>query len=55
MADDIGSVRGISGTSMNLNTQEGCGTPKPSATAGTSNPGDTKPPRAPEKPVQMPK
>jgi hypothetical protein len=55
MADDIGSVRGVTGTSMNLNTQPGEGTQKPSTSAGTANPGNTKPPKPAEKPVPMPK
>lgn len=55
MADDIGSVRGISGTSMGLNNQPGQGTQKPSASAGNSNPGGHKPMMPPEKPVPMPK
>ena len=54
MANDIGSVKGVSGTSMALNCQSGQGTQKPSA-AGNSNPGNTKPPKAPEGPVPMPK
>jgi hypothetical protein len=55
MADDIGSVKGINGTSMALNNQAGEGTQKPSATAGSANPGNTKPPKPAEKPVPMPK
>ena len=55
MANEIGNVRGVSGTSMNLNTQPGQGTQKPSPSAGTENPGGTKPPKPAEGPVQMPK
>jgi hypothetical protein len=54
MANDIGSVRGINGFSTALNCQSGQGTQKPMA-SGNSNPGDTKPPKAPEGPVPMPK
>lgn len=54
MANDIGSVRGISGHSTALNCQGGQGTVKPSA-SGTQNPGNTKPPKAPEAAVPMPK
>lgn len=53
MPDDIGSVRGIMGTSMNLNTQKGEGG-KPEPKGGTENPGDTKPPRPETKPVPIP-
>jgi hypothetical protein len=42
MANDIGSVKGMSGTSMGLNGQAGQGANKPSA-SGNSNPGGTKP------------
>jgi hypothetical protein len=55
MPNDIGDVKGITGTSMNLNTQPGYGAEKPSATAGTANPGNTKPSKPAEKPVPMPK
>lgn len=44
MANDIGSVRGISGTSTALNGQAGCGAVKPSA-SGKDSPGGTKPPK----------
>ena len=54
MADDIGSVKGVTGTSMNLNTQPGYGGEKPMATAGTASPGGTKPAKPAEKPVPMP-
>ena len=55
MANDIGNVRGCNGTSMNLNTQKGDGAFKPSCSSGTANPMDTKPMRAPEGSVPMPK
>jgi hypothetical protein len=54
MPNDIGSVSSITGTSTALNNQGGQGAQKPSA-KGTSNPGDSKPPRKPEGPVPMPK
>jgi hypothetical protein len=54
MSNDIGSVKGVMGTSMALNTQSGQGTQKPSA-SGKSDPGGTKPMKAPEGPVPMPK
>jgi hypothetical protein len=54
MADDIGSVKGVMGTSMALNCQPGQGTQKPSA-MGKDSPGGTKPLKAPEGPVPMPK
>ncbi len=55
MADEIGSIKSIQGTSMNLNTQKGEGAQKPMPSGGTSNPGGTKPAKAPEAPVPMPK
>ena len=55
MADDIGSVKGITGTSMGLNTAPGQGGQKPSASAGKSDPGGTKPTRPAEPPVPMPR
>ena len=55
MADDIGSIKGITGTSMNLNTQTGQGTQKPSASAGKADPGGTKPPMPKDGEVPMPK
>ena len=54
MSNSIGDVRGISGTSMALNTQSGCATSKPSA-SGTASPGGTKPPRPASGGVPMPK
>lgn len=53
--DNIGDVKGITGTSMNLNNQKGQGTVKPSASAGTANPGGTKPSKPGEAGVPMPK
>jgi len=50
----IGNVTGVSGTSMGHNGQSGAGGPKPTV-SGNANPGNTKPPRAPEGPVPMPK
>lgn len=55
MANDIGSVRSVSGTSMNLNGQKGEGAQKPMPSAGSANPGGTKPEKAPSGPVPMPK
>ena len=55
MPNDIGSVKGIMGTSTSLNNQSGQGTQKPSATGGSSNPGDTKPPMVKESKTPMPK
>ena len=54
MADEIGNVKGITGTSTGLNGQAGAGGQKPSA-AGNSNPGGTKPSRVDEGKVPMPK
>lgn len=54
MANDIGSQRGTSGTSMGLNGQKGTGGQKPMA-SGNASPGDTKPPKDSEGPVPMPK
>lgn len=54
MADEIGNVRGITGTSTALNGQGGQNAQKPSA-SGSSNPGGTKPSKPPEGHVQMPK
>lgn len=54
MADDIGSVKGVTGTSMGHNSQSGAGGQKPSF-SGNSNPGGCKPHRAPEGTVPMPK
>lgn len=53
--NDIGSVKGITGTSSALNNQKGQGAQKPSATGGNSNPGGCKPEKKPEASVPMPK
>lgn len=53
--DDIGDIKSINGTSMNLNTQKGEGGMKPSAKAGTADPGGTKPHKPECGPVPMPK
>ncbi len=55
MADEIGSIKSIQGTSMNLNTQKGEGAQKPMPSGGTSNPGGTKPDKPECGPVKMPK
>ena len=55
MADDIGTIKSINGTSMNLNNQPGMGTQKPSASAGKADPGGTKPPMEKDGAVPMPK
>jgi hypothetical protein len=54
MADDIGSVKGISGNSMSLNGQAGQGAVK-CKPAGNGNPGGTKPTKEAEASVPMPK
>lgn len=54
MADEIGNVRGVTGSSMGINGQSGAGGQKPSA-AGNMSPGGTKPPREPDGKVPMPK
>ena len=53
-SNEIGNVKGITGHSTALNGQTGQGAMKPSA-AGKESPGGTKPPKAPEAPVPMPK
>jgi hypothetical protein len=55
MANDIGSVKGITGYSTSLNNQKGEGAQKPEPTGGKENPGGTKPERAAEGKVPMPK
>lgn len=55
MPDDIGSVKSIDGTSMALNNQAGQGAQKPSAKAGNSDPGGTKPSKPADAPVPMPR
>lgn len=52
MANSVGDVRGISGSSVALNTQRGQGGHKPSA-KGNNNPSDSKPPRAEETKVEI--
>jgi hypothetical protein len=54
MANEIGNVKGVTGTSMALNTQGGQGGVKPSA-QGKSDPGGHKPPKPAEASVPMPK
>lgn len=54
MANDIGSVRGITGHSTALNCQSGQGGQKPSA-SGTQSPGNTKPPKPADGSVPMPR
>jgi hypothetical protein len=54
MADDIGDIKEIRGTSMALNGQKGQGAQKPSA-MGKDDPGGTKPPEARDEHVPMPK
>ena len=53
--DDIGSVKSIKGASTCLNTQKGSGGQKPEPKGGSYDPGNTKPPRADEGKVPMPK
>jgi hypothetical protein len=53
-SNDIGMVKGVTGTSMGLNTQAGMGGQKPSA-AGNANPGGTKPSKPADAPVPMPR
>lgn len=54
MANEIGNVKGIMGTSMGLNGQAGQGAVKPSA-SGSESPGGTKPDKPACSPVPMPK
>ena len=54
MADEIGNVKGVTGTSMGINGQSGAGGQKPSC-AGNTSPGNTKPPREADGKVPMPK
>lgn len=54
MANDIGSVKGITGSSMALNSQKQVGAEKPKA-EGNHNPGGHKPERVSESMVPMPK
>jgi hypothetical protein len=55
MANEIGEVKSINGTSMALNTQKGDGAQKPNMGKGTSSPGGTKPDKPAAAPVPMPK
>ncbi|MDR3464165.1 MAG: hypothetical protein P4L76_17820 [Beijerinckiaceae bacterium] len=52
--DQIGVVKGVNGTSMELNTQRMIGGEKPAFT-GKASPGDSKPPMVKEAKVPMPK
>lgn len=54
MANEIGSVKGITGCSTALNGQTGQGANKPSA-SGKESPGGTKPDKPAEASVPMPK
>jgi hypothetical protein len=54
MADEIGSVKGISGNSMSLNGQAGQGAVR-AKPAGNGSPGGTKPSKPGEASVPMPK
>ena len=54
MANDVGDIKEIRGTSMNLNTQAGQGAVRPEASAGKENPGDTKPKMPKEEHVKIP-
>jgi hypothetical protein len=55
MANEIGNVKGITGTSMALNNQAGQGTQKPMPSGGKSDPGGTKPNEIKDAHVPMPK
>jgi hypothetical protein len=55
MADDIGSVRGITGVSTSLNNQSGAGGQKPAASSSSSADKHCKPPRVENGKVPMPK
>lgn len=54
MANEIGSVKGITGTSMALNGQSGQGGVKPQP-SGKGDPGGTKPDKPAACSVPMPK
>jgi len=54
MANDIGSVKGVTGCSVALNGQSGQGGQKP-APSGSRDPGGTRPSKPAEPPVAMPK
>jgi hypothetical protein len=53
--DQIGDIKSINGTSVQLNNQPGQGGVKPSASGGKADPGGHKPERTKEEPVPMPK
>ena len=53
MSNDIGSVKGVTATSMGLNGQSGNGGQKPAA-SGSSNPGNTKPGKPADGSVPLP-
>lgn len=54
MANDIGNIGSVNGSSTALNSQRGCGAMKPSA-KGNDSPGGTKPSKPAETSVPMPK
>ena len=55
MANDIGDVKPVNGSSMALNGQRGDGGNKPNMGKGNHSPGGTKPPMPAPCPVPMPK
>jgi hypothetical protein len=55
MSNEIGDVKSIKTTSMNLNSNPGTGANKPSPSAGTSDPNRTKPKREMNGSIPMPK
>jgi hypothetical protein len=55
MANDIGSVRGVTGVSTSLNNQSGAGGQKPAVASSSTADKGCKPPKAPEGSVPMPK
>lgn len=57
MANDIGSVRGISGMSTQWNNAAGTGANKPGVPTGggSRDPGGTRPDRPASGPIPMPK
>lgn len=54
MANEIGNIKGITGTSMGHNGQAGMGAQKPMV-SGNASPGGTKPPKPADGSVPMPK
>ena len=54
MANDIGSVKGVTGNSVSHNNQAGSGGQKPTV-SGSGNPNGCKPPRTSDGNVPMPK